>query len=141
MADFIDLNGLTFNFMKVIQRVENGKKRSGASWLCRCICGTQKVIRSEDLRSGKVKSCGCRKKSTHRLIILFDLKYSKKEIKGCWVWESYRDKDGIPQFANGRNARDFAYEINIGEIPKGMKVITSCRNPGCVNPKHLNLQN
>jgi len=140
MAEFIDLNGLTFDYMKVLQRVENGKNRSGASWKCQCICGNIKVIRSEDLRSGKVKSCGCKKKSLHRLTILFELKYLKKQIKGCWEWESYRDKEGVPQFANGRNARTFAYEAYVGEIPKDKKVITSCKNIGCVNPKHLILK-
>ncbi len=80
MSDFIDLNGLTFNCMKIIRRVENGKNRSGCSWLCQCVCGTEKIVRSEDLRSGKVKSCGCRKKSLHRLTILFELKYKKKEF-------------------------------------------------------------
>lgn len=137
MADFIDLTGLKFNDMKVLYRVENGKNRSGASWKCQCECGTIKIIRSEDLRTGKVKSCGCRKNSLNRLTILFDLKYLKREIGSCWEWASYRNKDGIPQFANGRNARDFAYEIYIGEIPNRRFVETSCGNPGCVNPKHL----
>lgn len=141
MAEFIDLNGLTFNWMKVICRVENGKNRSGASWKCQCICGNIKVIRSEDLRSGKIKSCGCRKQSQHRLTILFEHKYPKKNINGCWEWESYRNKDGIPQFACGKNARDFSYEKYIGLIPEKKKVISSCNNIGCVNPKHLILQN
>ena len=30
-------------------------------WLCTCSCGKEKMIRQHDLRSGKVKSCGCGK--------------------------------------------------------------------------------
>jgi hypothetical protein len=141
MAEFIDLNGLTFNHMKVLNRVENGINRTGASWRCQCTCGTIKIVRSEDLRTGRVKSCGCRKKSSHRLTILFDLKCEKKQGEDCWVWESYRDRYGIPQFANGTNAREFAYTTYVGLKPKFVNVLTSCGNIGCVNPKHLILQN
>ena len=28
-------------------------------WLCRCDCGVVKPVRSETLRNGKAKSCGC----------------------------------------------------------------------------------
>lgn len=42
----------------------------GARWLCRCDCGTEKVVRLCSLRTGATKSCGClnlelsRKRST-----------------------------------------------------------------------------
>lgn len=28
-------------------------------WVCKCDCGKEKIVRSYDLRDGKVKSCGC----------------------------------------------------------------------------------
>jgi len=28
-------------------------------WRCRCICGTEKVVRASNLRGGNAKSCGC----------------------------------------------------------------------------------
>lgn len=28
-------------------------------WLCRCACGTEEIIWTSDLKSGKTKSCGC----------------------------------------------------------------------------------
>lgn len=33
--------------------------RGNALFLCRCICGTEKKIRGENLRSKKAKGCGC----------------------------------------------------------------------------------
>lgn len=29
-------------------------------WKCRCLCGTERAIREEALRTGQAKSCGCR---------------------------------------------------------------------------------
>lgn len=34
-------------------------------WLCSCECGTEKVIRSNALRSGRTKSCGCMSGAKH----------------------------------------------------------------------------
>jgi len=48
----------TFGRLKVIRRV--GTSPGGnARWLCVCMCGTQKVIRASELRSGHTQSCGC----------------------------------------------------------------------------------
>lgn len=35
------------------------KNRHGDHWTCRCSCGEVKVVRSEHLKSGRIKSCGC----------------------------------------------------------------------------------
>ncbi len=55
-----DLIGQSFGNLSVIGRAENtkqGKRR----WICRCACGKvkEKPVTSFDLKSGKVKSCGC----------------------------------------------------------------------------------
>lgn len=34
-------------------------KRGQARWLCACACGGTTVVRGQDLRLGKTKSCGC----------------------------------------------------------------------------------
>lgn len=58
MGQFIDLTGKVFGRWTVIQYA--GYKR-GATWLCRCECGTMKEVRSDHLRYGKSTSCGCYK--------------------------------------------------------------------------------
>lgn len=37
---------------------KDGKRRT-VFWLCKCDCGTIKQVRSEHLRAGRTKSCGC----------------------------------------------------------------------------------
>ena len=44
--------GQTYGRLKVL-------KREGDFHLCRCTCGTERLFRTDRLRSGKTKSCGC----------------------------------------------------------------------------------
>ena len=61
-SNFIDLTGQKFGKLTVIKRVEDHQKPSGNSlvqWLCKCECGSEKVVSAESLRSGHTQSCGC----------------------------------------------------------------------------------
>ena len=33
--------------------------RGNPQWLCKCDCGKEIIVRSDNLKSGKTKSCGC----------------------------------------------------------------------------------
>jgi hypothetical protein len=58
--NLIDLTGKRFGRWTVIERAENINGYS--SWLCRCDCGTERIMRGEYLRSESSKSCGCLRK-------------------------------------------------------------------------------
>lgn len=52
-----DLSGRRFGRLTVIRRTETKSNRT--RWICRCDCGQEKIVTSRDLKSGRVKSCGC----------------------------------------------------------------------------------
>jgi hypothetical protein len=54
----IDLIGLKFSRLTVIGRAENTDRRR-TQWLCRCECGSEKIVLGQNLRNGNTKSCGC----------------------------------------------------------------------------------
>lgn len=54
----IDLTGQTFGFLTVVKRSGISSHGGEAQWLCRCVCGNERIIRSDKLRGGQ-KSCGC----------------------------------------------------------------------------------
>lgn len=54
----LDLTGRLFNKWTVLKRAENNK-RGKTRWLCRCECGSERVLAAESLRKGDTKSCGC----------------------------------------------------------------------------------
>ena len=53
----IEMRGKRFGRFEVLYRVSAQPKIP--AWMCRCDCGTTKVVRGCDLRQGKIKSCGC----------------------------------------------------------------------------------
>jgi len=58
---FIDLIGQVFGSLIVIKYF--GKAKNNHSlWICKCDCGTEKIIYGTSLRNSKTKSCGCLQK-------------------------------------------------------------------------------
>lgn len=58
MPPRIDLTGHKYGHWTVL-RFHGITNIGSASWECRCICGKEKVISRNNLRSGVSKSCGC----------------------------------------------------------------------------------
>lgn len=77
-------------------------------------------------------------------------KYTYYGLDGCHHWlgmlgysckkkGSKKDRAKIAINGTPRYAARVAYEVHRGPIPKGMLVLHTCDNPGCVNPDHLYL--
>lgn len=56
MSAIKDLTGKVFNSLTVIERSENINGR--VAWKCLCECGRTSIIRTGDLTTGHVKTCG-----------------------------------------------------------------------------------
>lgn len=57
MPKKIDITGKTFGRLTVTEK--NCQKGKYIYWYCLCSCGQTKMIRSDHIRYGKIKSCGC----------------------------------------------------------------------------------
>jgi hypothetical protein len=55
-----DLTGMKFGHLTVIERAGTDKKSHHALWKCECDCGGEKIVPSHGLKTGNVKTCGCR---------------------------------------------------------------------------------
>ena len=53
----LDLTGQRYGKLTVLTPAENVGGRT--AWLCRCDCGRETVVKSQHLRAGHTKSCGC----------------------------------------------------------------------------------
>ena len=57
MGKIVDLVGKHFNNLEVLSYVNTTKH--GKNYLCKCICGNEKIFRGSTLTSLKVIGCGC----------------------------------------------------------------------------------
>lgn len=58
MTTLKDLTGKTFGRLTVIGGPSTvGRRR--IVWLCACVCGNEKMVRADHLKSGHTESCGC----------------------------------------------------------------------------------
>jgi hypothetical protein len=61
-------------------------------------------------------------------------------VNGCWLWIGSQKPTGYGLArVDGRTRRvhQVLYQIMIGEIPEGLELDHTCRNPSCINPTHL----
>ena len=66
MPKFKNLLGQQFGELTVIDLYPQSDVH-GRSWLCRCSCGLEKVVRGSNLVRGHTKSCGFPKEHNNRL--------------------------------------------------------------------------
>ena len=56
-TSYKDIAGQRFGRLVAIRK--SGTEQKRAMWLCKCDCGTEKIVSGKGLRSGHTTSCGC----------------------------------------------------------------------------------
>jgi hypothetical protein len=59
MGRIINLTGQKFGRLTILEYVGRGGKSRHALWRCLCDCGIEKILSSNELRTGNTVSCGC----------------------------------------------------------------------------------
>lgn len=70
-----------------------------------------------------------------RRVAAFWARVTRKEPHECWPWTGTAIR-GYGKFGDFQ-AHRIAYTLERGPIPDGLTIDHLCRNPGCVNPAHL----
>lgn len=136
----ISLIGKTFGKLKVIAESPTRKLRGGRSavwYICKCECGTEKIIHSQELRRGDTKSCGC---STHPLKHGHALRSGQHPLYHVWCQMVARcEKPHHKEWPNygGRGIRvcprwlQFSgFLSDMGYPPKGLSIERKDNNAG-----------
>ena len=71
-----------------------------------------------------------------------DIRFWSKVTKGpdCWIWNGATDWAGYGHCKVGKKltgAHRRSWELLVGPVPDGMKVLHKCDVRNCVNPDHL----
>lgn len=81
----IEMRGLRFGRYVVIDRAPTppGARQKQARWVCRCDCGTIRIRKGNDLRSGNSRSCGC---LNHEETSARNFRHGSKDTKTYNAW-------------------------------------------------------
>ena len=90
--------GTVFEKLTILYEVEG--RKSTRYFKCRCECGNEKIVALNNLKSGKIKSCGC-----HRRQFLKQHRYTNKihgesKTRLYTVWTGMKDRCYYPKANN-----------------------------------------
>jgi hypothetical protein len=100
-----------------------------AAWVCRCECGTERIVRAADLLNGSSVSCGCYRRERN---LEFCFKHGAVGTRTYRIWKGMHTRCTNPRRADykhygGRGIRicerwsDFRNFIaDMGECPPGL---------------------
>jgi hypothetical protein len=116
--------GNRYEKLLVIGEVRRGK-RNTVVWLCRCDCGVEKILKGSELRSGKIRSCGCMNKhycSGHPLYRTWSGMVERCSNPNSPSYENYGLRGIEIHPAWREDPRPFIQwiEENLGPRPEGM---------------------
>jgi len=101
MRNLIDLTGQRFNRLIVLHDTE---KKSGSNriWLCQCDCGRLTEVRGDNLRSDRIKSCGCFRKEIAKEIAkkFMTIHGDAKRARLYRIWGNMKARCYNPNSAN-----------------------------------------
>lgn len=94
-----NLLGQKFTRLLVIAEAEPVGVRRRPAWLCQCDCGNQKIVKSEELKNGDTKSCGCwnQEKRKERANTMYEacVKFHPSETSARRIWLKRYSDGGI----------------------------------------------
>ena len=105
------MDGQTWHDLTVLDRA--GSDDLGAAlWRCRCRCGFVGVYSGPALRSGEIKSCGCRRTTRHKTLLgaTFGSRTVTGQVQGTnkdrvWIWSCSCGKTGQGRADQIRNRK------------------------------------
>ena len=65
---------------------------------------------------------------------------TNKSESGCWIWLGGKQSSGHGKIridGKTHQVHRVAFELARGRVPAGLVLDHTCKNPSCINPKHL----
>lgn len=86
-----DLTGQVYGRLKAI-RVDEVLSTRKTYWVCECECGNIKIVRSDSLQDGRVKSCGCLKKEQDRKNLEANHSHKMSKTRIYTEWQGIKSR-------------------------------------------------
>ena len=133
MGKIKDLTGQKFGRLTVIEMAPKTTRKT--YWVCKCDCGNDTTVRSDQLQSGSCKSCGCYKRESDAINVSKNHKHKMSNTKLYSVWQGMKErtnqkydhgnysKNNIDMYEDWRNDFQNFYEWAINnEYKDGLSI-------------------
>lgn len=129
---YIDLKGKRFGNWTVLEKTCD--KHSKTAWLCRCDCGTERIILAAHLLNGKRTNCGCKRiyPTTHKMTNTRLYRIHQSMLQRCYnpkdkayrnyggrgisVCPEWRGEHGFENFAKWSSENGYNDSLTIDRI-------------------------
>lgn len=135
MGKKLNLTGQAFGRLTVVHEVDKEEGSIWTRWKCKCECGNDPIVKTQALRSGSTKSCGCLFMDVARAKGKAKLIHGAAETRTYNIWVSMKGRcynQNNKKFKNygGRGInvcerwkKSFLNFLNdMGEAPEGMSI-------------------
>jgi len=82
-----DLSGKKYGRLTVLSYKES--RNHGPRWTCVCDCGNEKIVDGEELKRGKVKSCGCYNRDRKKELFTT---HGQTKTSEYYAWRSMKER-------------------------------------------------
>jgi hypothetical protein len=124
----------------LVVKLTNERRRGYVIWKCKCDCGNISFVRSVDLLSGNVKSCGCWRKEIGKKMIKTNRRKTHGHTRNRTATKIYMVWKTMKQRCLNSNNKNFKYYggrgiticerwmkfenflADMGEQPKGLTI-------------------
>lgn len=86
----IDLSGMKFGRLTVLEFAFNKSRRS--YWKCKCECGNHKIIEGYKLKTGHTKSCGCLSRENFEKLKNMSIKHNLCNTRLYRAWINMKNR-------------------------------------------------
>ena len=101
----VDVTGWRFGRLIVLEMARPGG-RFRPTCECQCDCGRTKVVRCDNLKSGRTRSCGCLRRQKSAGMNLRHGECAGRTSAEYQAWLNMRDRCGNPNYKGYRNYGD-----------------------------------
>lgn len=132
MPRLVNLEGQKFGFLLVLHREEAAGRC--ATWMCRCDCGQRKAVRSDDLRQGRTKSCGCYQEARKKTYLRVDGRINDPRLSSIYkTWRAQRRNMRVERLPFHTAWEDpYVFLEDVGTRPPNSSLMLRDRSRGFV---------
>lgn len=90
-----DLTGRKFGRLTVVE-LDKARSKRKSYWICQCECGNRKTVRSDSLKNGAIRSCGCLRNEQAAINVSVNHSHKMSKTRLYHTWQGMKKRCNNP---------------------------------------------